>query len=734
MAVDDRKSSFKKTIQDDTKREKLADLLRKDGRVTSRQLKEAEDVQKKKGGWIGHVLIKLGYITEEAIISFVGRSLQIPAVDLTKENPTEEAIKLIDLPTAKSHMVIPMEVVEGALVCGMVDPTNFTAIEEISSKTKLPVRGKIVRILQLADAYKKHYGMSEEDYKAFLPSEEEVKEEDKKSAKQSAADTYDMGDIISSVEDDLDIAKVVEEEDEGPVAVDAALIRLVNGILIKAVQGGISDIHIEPYEKRYRVRYRKDGALFEDLILPLPMKNALVSRIKIMANLNIAEKRVPQDGRIKIKIPGRDKPLDFRVSILPTLFGESVVMRILDQTKLQTDLTKLGFSQWAMETFQKGLEMPQGLVLVTGPTGSGKTNTLYSAVVSLNTEDVKILTAEDPVEFNFDGINQVLVRNEVGLTFAAALKSFLRQDPEIILIGEIRDLETAEIAVKASITGHLVFSTLHTNDCPSTVSRLIDIGIQPYLVSTALVLILAQRLLRRLCTKCKEEVTDIPHQTLLEAGFTKEELPNAKIYRGAGCPACTRGYKGRVGNFELMECTEGLKVAITARVPEDQLRKIAIKEGMLTLRRDGLNKVLEGVTTLEEVIANTVLQKEALPAYLLNPDELIFEDGDLIIREGNTDKNFYQLLQGSLAITKGGKMVGEISQPGEYFGEMSALMNQPRTATVRSKGKSIVKVFPGDKLRETLDNYPDIAFTIIKSLMIRINEADKRLSRIEKPV
>ncbi len=470
MAVDDRKSSFKKTIQDDTKREKLADLLRKDGRVTSRQLKEAEEVQKKKGGWIGHILIKLGYISEEAIIAFVGRSLQIPAIDLTREHPTEEAIKLIDLATAKSHMVIPMEVQDGALICGMVDPTNFNAIEEISSKTKLPVRGKIVRLLQLADAYKKHYGMSEEDYKAFLPAEEEIKEEDKKSSKQSVADTYDMGEIISSVEDELEIAK--EEEDEGgPVTVDAALIRLVNGILIKAVQNGVSDIHIEPYEKRYRVRYRKDGALFEDLILPLQMKNALVSRIKIMSNLNIAEKRIPQDGRIKIRVPGREKPLDFRVSILPTLFGESVVMRILDQTKLQTDLTKLGFSQWAMDVFQKGLEAPQGLVLVTGPTGSGKTNTLYSAVVSLNTEDVKILTAEDPVEFNFDGINQVLVRNEVGLTFAAALKSFLRQDPEIILIGEIRDLETAEIAVKASITGHLVFSTLHTNDCPSTVSR-----------------------------------------------------------------------------------------------------------------------------------------------------------------------------------------------------------------------------------------------------------------------
>lgn len=735
--IDDRKSSFKKTIQDDTKREKLADLLRKDGRVTSRQLKEAEDVQKKKGGWIGHVLIRLGYITEDAIITFVGRNMQIPASDLTKENPKEDALKLIDFETAKTQMAIPLEIENGTLIAGMVDPTNFTAIEELSAKSKLPIKTKIVRYLQLVEAYKKHYGITEEQYKALLPVEEEIKEEDKKAADSKKRDeSYDLGEIISSVEDELEIATEGADDDVGgPSAGDAALIRLVNGILIKAVQGGVSDIHIEPYEKRYRVRYRKDGSLAEEMILPLQMRNAMVSRIKIMSNLNIAEKRVPQDGRIKIKVPGREKPVDFRVSVLPTLFGESVVMRILDQTKLQVDLTKLGFSQWAMEKFQLALEQPQGLVLVTGPTGSGKTNTLYSAVNALNTEDVKILTAEDPVEFNFDGINQVLVRNEVGLTFAAALKAFLRQDPEIILVGEIRDMETAEIAVKAAMTGHLVFSTLHTNDCPSTVARIIDIGMPPYMVASAVVLILAQRLLRRLCPKCKEQVTDLPHQALLEAGFTKEELPEVKVYRGPGCPACNKGYKGRVGCFELMECTEEIKKAITARVSEDVLRKIAIKEGMLTLRRDGLNKIKEGVTTLDEVIGSTVLQKEALPAYLLNPDELVFEDGDLIIREGNTDKNFYQLLQGCLIITKTGKVVGEISQPLEYFGEMSSLMNTPRTATVRSKGKSVVKVFPGDKLRETIDNYPEIGFNIIKSLMVRITEADKRLARLgEKTV
>lgn len=732
--IEERKSSFKKTIQDDTKREKLADLLRKDGRITGRQLKEAEELQKKKGGWIGTVLIKLGYVTEDAILNFVTRTLLIPSVEISRETITPETVKLVEYQTAKSHMLMPLNVEAGVLNVAMVDPTNMDGVEEVAGKTKLAVKIKVARIKDIADAYKKYYAISEEEYKSVLP-QEETAEEKADTAKQSEKPeaTFDMGEIISSVEEELEITPAdAGEDEEGMVqAGDAALIRLVNGLLVKAVNQGVSDIHIEPYEKRMRVRYRKDGTLSEVMTLPLQMKNALVSRIKIMSSLNIAEKRVPQDGRIKIKL-SKVRYVDFRVSILPTLFGESVVMRLLDPGKLQVDLTKLGFSLDALGKFNRAIEAPQGLVLVTGPTGSGKTNTLYSAINALNTEDVKILTAEDPVEFNFEGINQVLVRNEVGLTFAAALKSFLRQDPEIILVGEIRDMETAEIAIKASITGHLVFSTLHTNDCPSTVARIIDIGIPPYMVSSSLILIVAQRLLRRICTKCKQQVENIPHKALLEAGYNKEEIPSVKIYKGAGCPACNAGYKGRVGNFELMECTEAVKQAIAASVPEDVLRKIAIKEGMITLRRDGLNKMLEGMTTMDEVLGNTVLAKEALPAYLLNPDELIFEDGDLVIREGNTDKNFYQLLQGGLVIMKSGKVVGEITQPGDYFGEMSALMNQPRTATVRSKGKSVVKVFPGDKLRETIENQPEIAFTIIKALMTRMDEADKRLVRISE--
>ncbi|MBI3581185.1 MAG: type IV-A pilus assembly ATPase PilB [Nitrospinae bacterium] len=733
--VDERKSSFKKTIQDDTKRERLTDLLRKDGRITGRQLKEAEELQKKKGGWIGTTLVRLGYISEDAIIQFVSRTLLVPVADLALEKPSAETLKLVDFQMAKAHLLLPLGVESGSLSVAMADPTNLAAVEEVVAKTKLSVKTKIARLKDIADAYKKYYGISDEEYKTVLPPEEEAGAAAEARPGEKADAGFDLGEIISSVEDELEIAPEEKELDEGGVgAGDAALIRLVNGILVKAVNQGVSDIHIEPYEKRLRVRYRKDGSLAEVMALPLQMRNALISRIKIMSNLNIAEKRVPQDGRIKIKI-SRTRVVDFRVSILPTLFGESVVLRLLDPGKLQVDLTKLGFSQDALVKFNKAIEAPQGLVLVTGPTGSGKTNTLYSAINALNTEDVKILTAEDPVEFNFEGINQVLVRNEVGLTFAAALRSFLRQDPEIILVGEIRDLETAEIAVKASITGHLVFSTLHTNDCPATVARIIDIGIPPYMVSSSLILIVAQRLLRRICTKCKRQVEGVPLKVLLEAGYQKEELPNVKIYKGEGCPDCNGGYKGRVGNFELMECTDAVKQAISAKVSEDVLRKIAIKEGMITLRRDGLNKMLESVTTLEEVLGNTVLAKEALPAYLLNPDELVFEDGDLIIREGNTDKNFYQLLQGGLLITKSGRMVGEITRPGDYFGEMSALLNQPRAATIRSKGKSVVKVFPGDKLRETIENHTDIAFTIIKSLMTRMDDANKRLATIgDRPV
>ncbi len=728
MAVTDKKSSFKKTIQDDTKREKLGDMLRKDGRITGRQLKTAEEIQKRKPLWIGTILIKLGYITEDALITFMSRKMSVSVFDPKTDKISEEAVKLVDYETAKEHMLCPITADGTTMRLAMRDPSNFKGIEMVTGMTKLVVKPRVAKLKDLVDAFKEHYKICDDDCEAFFPKDDEAKGVQVVD-EPAPGEGIDLGEIITATEDELEIEE--DLDDDGPDeigAADAAIVKLVNGILIKSVKDGASDIHIEPYEKSFRVRYRADGKLSVGMILPLAMKNALTSRIKIMASLNIAEKRVPQDGRIKIKI-SKTKVVDFRVSVLPTLFGESTVMRPLDQSKLQVDMTKLGFSAKTYELFNKQIEKPQGMVLVTGPTGSGKTNTLYSAINALNTEDVKILTAEDPVEFNFEGINQVPVRNEVGMTFAAALKAFLRQDPEIILVGEIRDMETAEIAVKAAMTGHLVCSTLHTNDCPSTIGRLLDIGIPSYMLAGSLNLVLAQRLLRRGCAHCGEDVTSkYSPKELIEMGFNKEELSDLKVIKGKGCPKCNGGYKGRLGCFELMENTEATAPAITARVPEDQLRKIAIKDGMVTLRRDGLDKVLEGITTLDEVLGSTILQKEALPAYLLNPNELVFEDGDLLIREGNTDKNFYQLLQGSLVIIKNGRVVGEITQPNEYFGEMSALLNQPRVATIKSKGKSVVKVFPGEKLEETIENYPDISLKIIRSMITRLTEADKLLS------
>ncbi|MBU1162545.1 MAG: Flp pilus assembly complex ATPase component TadA, partial [Proteobacteria bacterium] len=524
-----------------------------------------------------------------------------------------------------------------------------------------------------------------------------------------------------------------EEEDAGMdqyFASDAPIIKLVNGILIKAINEGVSDIHIEPFEKSLQVRYRLDGSLYKSMNLPLGIKNALTSRLKILSGLDIAERRVPQDGRIKMRL-GKKKTIDLRVSTLPTLFGESIVMRILDQSALNVDLTKMGFELNILKTLNKCISRPYGLVLVTGPTGSGKTTTLYSVLNQLNTEDTKILTAEDPVEFNFRGINQVPVKDEIGMTFAAALRSFLRQDPDIIMVGEIRDLETAEIAIKASMTGHLVFSTLHTNDCPSTIGRLVDIGIPSYMVSAAVTMVLSQRLARRLCPKCKALVNKINPDELEAMGFLKNEIPDLKIYKPKGCPACKgTGYKGRLGLYELMEVTDEVAKAINANVPEDQLRKIAIQEGMATLRDAGLTKIREGITSVEEILKRTTITKEALPAYLVNPDVERYEDTDVIIREGNKDMDFFKLIQGAFLVVKGGKKIAEIVQPGEYFGEMSAITGEPRSATIISKGRSIIKRFPGDKLYELIEKYPDVAKHLFKVIAGRLDRADRIMVRL----
>ncbi|MDH3329930.1 MAG: ATPase, T2SS/T4P/T4SS family, partial [Desulfobulbaceae bacterium] len=535
---------------------------------------------------------------------------------------------------------------------------------------------------------------------------------------------------VSDAAEDYEIG--AGEEKEGPdqfSASDAPIIKLVNGILIKAVQEGVSDIHIEPYEKAMQVRYRKDGSLFKSMNLPLTIKNALIARMKILSNLNITERRVPQDGRIKMRV-GRNKAVDFRVSTLPTLWGEGIVLRILDKSSLNVDLTMLGFEPETFSMLRRCLARPQGLLLVTGPTGSGKTVTLYSALNSLNKEDIKILTAEDPVEFNFRGINQVNVNTEVGMTFPAALKAFLRQDPDIIMVGEIRDIDTAEIAMKAAMTGHLVFSTLHTNDAPSSVSRMIDIGIPPYLLAGSLTMVLAQRLGRRLCVKCKTVIEHDPKE-LLAAGFREDELEELVTYGAVGCAECNGlGYRGRVGFFELLEVTEEVAKAIAAEVPEDQLYKVSVKEGLVPLRRAALKKVAQGITSLEEALRRTVMREESMPAYLVNPDVEEYEDGDVIIQEGNKDIDFFKLVRGKVAILKGGKKIAEITEPGEYFGEMAGISDEPRFASVVSVGRSAVTRYPGDKLMELLEKYPDIAKKLFRILVGRLQKTDRMVVKL----
>jgi type IV pilus assembly protein PilB len=409
---------------------------------------------------------------------------------------------------------------------------------------------------------------------------------------------------VKSEEDEIDLGALAKSSEAAPV------IKLSNVLLIDALKRGASDIHIEPYEKEFRVRFRIDGVLYNVMALPMKLRDPLLSRIKIMAKLDISEKRLPQDGRIKIrlKVEDRSREMDFRVSSLPTLWGEKIVLRLLDKTKLMLDMTKLGFEPQSLDRFKRAISKPYGIVLVTGPTGSGKTNTLYSAIAQLNKPDTNIMTAEDPVEFNLPGINQVQIKDAIGLNFASALRAFLRQDPNIILVGEIRDYETAEIAVKAALTGHLVLSTLHTNDAPSTVSRLVNMGIEPFLVGTAVNLIQAQRLIRRICNNCKEELRDVPSKTLVEIGFSPEEVGSLRVFKGRGCPTCNgTGYKGRVGLYEVMEISEGIRDLIMVGATSVEIKRKALEEGMLTLRMSGLEKIKAGITSIEEVLRETVL-------------------------------------------------------------------------------------------------------------------------------
>ena len=722
-----KKTGLRGTVKDQSGagKYKIGELLSKAGYITPIQLETAKQEQKKSGGRLGAILVHLEYIDRDTISTFLNRQHNITSVDISKEPPAKDALKLMDYDTAKRFMAFPLRAIGQSLQITMAEPTDTEAIEKIQGLIGREVSVSVSTEEDIIAAYQKYYGIDAAEVLALRSGQGEKAEEE-----MSVAEIDDFGSIVAEAADDFEIEKIDEKEGKEQFAAsDAPIIKLVNGILVKAVQDGASDIHLEPYEKNMQVRYRKDGSLFKSMNLPLTIKNALVARVKILANLNITERRIPQDGRIKMRL-GHNRSVDFRVSTLPTLFGESVVLRILDKSSLNVDLTKLGFEVSTFEMLRRCLNRPQGLLLVTGPTGSGKTVTLYSALNSLNSEDIKILTAEDPVEFNFKGINQVHVNAEVGMTFAAALKAFLRQDPDIIMVGEIRDLETAEIAIKAAMTGHLVFSTLHTNDSAATIARLVNIGIPSFMLASSVTMVLSQRLGRKLCQKCKTPVMHDP-QELVHMGFKEDEVDTLVTYGAVGCSICNGvGYKGRVGFFELMEVTDEVATAISAEVPEDTLRKVAIQSGMVPLREAALQKVRDGVTSVEEVLRRTVAHEESLPAYLVNPDVENYEDGDLIIREGNRDIDFFKLIRGALTVIKGGKKIAELTEPGEYFGEMAAISGEQRTASIISQGRSSVKRFPGDKLEEVIKKYPDVSEHLFKTMVTRLQKSNQIIVKL----
>jgi type IV pilus assembly protein PilB len=569
---------------------RLGEILIKESLITSDQLRQALEHQKAHGGRLGTCLMKLGFISDDEITGVLSRQYGVPSINLKFYEVDASVIKLIPQDTAVRYQIVPLSRVGSTLTIAMTDPTNVFAMDDIKFMTGFNVEPVVASESAIAEAISKFYGEVE--------SGEEL---DKVMKDLSAEDAADLE--LAAEEQETNLADLERAADEAPI------IKLVNLIMTDAVKRGASDIHVEPYEKEVRVRLRIDGILQPVMTPPLKLRDAILSRIKIMAKLDISEKRLPQDGRIMIKYKrdGKIKDLDFRVSTIPTLYGEKIVMRLLDKENLRLDMTKLGFEQESLTKYEKAILRPYGMVLVTGPTGSGKTNTLYSSIARLNTVETNIMTAEDPVEFQLAGINQVQMKDQIGLNFAAALRAFLRQDPNIILVGEIRDFETAEIAVKAALTGHLVLSTLHTNDAPSTISRLMNMGIEPFLVATSVNLICAQRLVRKICQNCKE-ILEVPEQAMVDAGFSQEEVASAKVFVGKGCGTCNKtGYKGRVGLYEVMEINDELRELILVGASALELKKKAIDQGMLTLRRSGLTKAALGQTTLEEVIRETVL-------------------------------------------------------------------------------------------------------------------------------
>jgi type IV pilus assembly protein PilB len=569
--------------------QRLGDLLVREKIITPDQLDKALKAQRDQGpnSRLGSTLVHLGFVSDEEVTNFLSRQYGVPAINLQYFEIDSSVVKLIPEETAKRYQILPLSRVGASLTIAMVDPTNVFAMDDIKFMTGFNIEPVVASESAIMDAIGKAYGGS-------------TQEENVDELLASMGEEADVE--LQADQEEMDLNELEKSADEAPI------VKLVNIIMTDAVKRGASDIHIEPYEKEYRVRFRIDGILQHIMSPPMKLKDAITSRIKIMGKMDISEKRLPQDGRIMLKMQmgGKKKQLDFRVNCLPTLWGEKVVMRLLDKENLRLDMTKLGFESESLEKFQRAVLKPYGMVLVTGPTGSGKTNTLYSSVSLLNKPDTNIMTAEDPVEFQLHGVNQVQMKESIGLNFAASLRSFLRQDPNVILVGEIRDFETAEIAIKAALTGHLVLSTLHTNGAPETISRLMNMGIEPFLVATAVHLICAQRLIRRICSECKEEVP-MPPQAKIDAGFTPEESKVVKVYKGKGCPNCNgTGYKGRAGLYEVMEVDDEIRELILIGASAVELKKKAIERGMITLRRSGLVKVKEGVTTLEEVSRETM--------------------------------------------------------------------------------------------------------------------------------
>jgi type IV pilus assembly protein PilB len=569
--------------------QRLGDLLVKEKVITAEQLEQATKLQKDSHTRLASALVKLGFLSDEDVTNFLSRQYGVPAINLSYFEIDPAVVKLIPYETAKRYQILPLSRVGASLTIAMVDPTNVFAMDDIKFMTGFNIEPVVASESSIIEGIDKAYGTS--------------KEAELEQVMQSMNDVGDGADVeVQSEEQELELKELEKAADEAPI------VKLVNLVLTDAVKRGASDIHMEPYEKEFRVRFRIDGVLQLIMNPPLKLKDAITSRLKIMAKLDISEKRLPQDGRImlKMQIGGKKKQLDFRVSTLPTLWGEKIVLRLLDKENLRLDMTKLGFEQESLDKFQRAILKPYGMVLVTGPTGSGKTNTLYSSISQLNQPDTNIMTAEDPVEFQLGGVNQVQMKEQIGLNFAAALRSFLRQDPNIILVGEIRDFETAEIAIKAALTGHLVLSTLHTNGAPETITRLMNMGIEPFMVATSVHLICAQRLIRRVCKDCAEPV-EMPPQALIDEGFTPEEAKTVQIMKGKGCATCNKtGYKGRTGLYEVMEVDDEIRELILVGASSLELKKKAIERGMITLRRSGLTKVALGWTTLEEVARETI--------------------------------------------------------------------------------------------------------------------------------